>query len=182
MDFDEVQSDGEDDQGHLLQDDIPNDDDDSWRRRERSPTPVYGDDSGFSKSKPRKRLVKKSAGETPPHYSGVEDDDSPAAFRGDFDEDDFSRKRKEKDSGGGSKGKEKRLKFEKKDKGFNSGLKKGMSRRSKDQDGDAEVKELWDTIAGGDSEVPSLVYYSSSENYWISLFEIAGNCRQKYLG
>ncbi|CBI32360.3 hypothetical protein VitviT2T_009337 [Vitis vinifera] len=151
MDFDEVQSDREvEDQGHLLQDDIPDDNDDDWRRRERSPTPVYGDDSGFSKSKPRKRLVKKSAKESPLHYPGIDEDDSPAAFQGDVDEDDFLRKRKDIDSG--SKRKEKKLRLEKKDKGFKSGLKKGMSRRSKDQDGDAEVKELWDTIAGGDSE------------------------------
>ena len=159
MDFDEVQSDREaEDQGHLLHDEIPDDDDDDegWRR-ERSPTPVYGDDS-VSKSKPRKRLVKKSGRESPPHYTGVEEDDSPVAFRGDVDEDGFSRKRKEKDSDGGSKGKEKRFKLDKKDKGFKSGMKKGMSRRSKDQDGDAEVKELWDTIAGGDSEVFSLIY------------------------
>lgn len=158
MDFDEVQSDREvEDQGHLLQDDIPDDNDDDWRRRERSPTPVYGDDSGFSKSKPRKRLVKKSAKESPLHYPGIDEDDSPAAFQGDVDEDDFLRKRKDIDSG--SKRKEKKLRLEKKDKGFKSGLKKGMSRRSKDQDGDAEVKELWDTIAGGDSEVLSLLYY-----------------------
>lgn len=158
MDFDEVQSDREvEDQGHLLQDDIPDDNDDDWRRRERSPTPVYGDDSGFSKSKPRKRLVKKSAKDSPLHYPGIDEDDSPAAFQGDVDEDDFLRKRKDIDSG--SKRKEKKLRLEKKDKGFKSGLKKGMSRRSKDQDGDAEVKELWDTIAGGDSEVLSLLYY-----------------------
>lgn len=158
MDFDEVQSDREvEDQGHLLQDDIPDENDDDWRRRERSPTPVYGDDSGFSKSKPRKRLVKKSAKESPLHYPGIDEDDSPAAFQGDVDEDDFLRKRKDIDSG--SKRKEKKLRLEKKDKGFKSGLKKGMSRRSKDQDGDAEVKELWDTIAGGDSEVLSLLYY-----------------------
>lgn len=158
MDFDEVQSDREvEDQGHLLQDDIPDENDDDWRRRERSPTPVYGDDSGFSKSKPRKRLVKKSAKDSPLHYPGIDEDDSPAAFQGDVDEDDFLRKRKDIDSG--SKRKEKKLRLEKKDKGFKSGLKKGMSRRSKDQDGDAEVKELWDTIAGGDSEVLSLLYY-----------------------
>lgn len=160
MDFDEVQSDREaDDQAHLVQDDLPDDADDDWRRRERSPTPVYEGDSGFSKSKPRKRLVKKSAQESPLHYPGIDDDDSPSAFRGDVDEDDFSGKRKERDSGGAGKGKEKKYRLDERDKGLQSGSKKGMSRRSKGQDGDAEVKELWDTIAGGDSEVlPLLVY------------------------
>lgn len=62
MDYDDVQSDREQSpnphQQGLL-DDLDEDVDD-WRGRDRSQTPFYDNDSSLSKSKPRKRLVKKS--------------------------------------------------------------------------------------------------------------------------
>ncbi|XP_020959228.1 protein IWS1 homolog 1 [Arachis ipaensis] len=60
MDYDDMQSDPEPEPHHddaLLDDYEDEGDGGDWRRRERSQTPVYDHDS--SKSKPRKRLVKK---------------------------------------------------------------------------------------------------------------------------
>ncbi|KAL3500019.1 hypothetical protein ACH5RR_039112 [Cinchona calisaya] len=171
MDFDDdMNSDHEpDQQRHLLDDDDENDG--GWNRRERSPTPVHDE----YKSKPRKRLIKKSsaASESVPDF-GLRDEDE-----GDFgvgEEDDVAglvrdesddgggpsssggggkRKRLGKESGGGGgerRKKEKRRegKEEKKFKVRKSGYSGGG--RSKDHEGDREMKEMWDTVAGGDSE------------------------------
>lgn len=113
-----------------LEDDLGDGDD--WNR-ERSPTPVHGDDGGVgSSSKPRKRLLKKGGGggDGMPGDDGLEDfgledaDADPAAE---------AKKRKGssalRDLARGGAGKEKKEK----------------KRRR-------EIQELWDTIAGGDSE------------------------------
>lgn len=168
MDFDDVQSDGEpspepNHQDDALLDDYEDEDAGDWRRRERSQTPVY--DTDPSKSKPRKRLIKKSDGgkqSVAPELEdevAEEDDDGgvPARFARDGSEEGMKRK---KGKEGGSGKKEKRHKGEKR---FGSGgggkigskfggSKKGFGGKGgKDHDG--EVKEMWDTIAGGDSEV-----------------------------
>lgn len=71
-----------------------------------------------------------------------------------FDEGDGKKRKKGKEVGSGKK--EKRLKGEKRFGGGSGskfgGSKKGLGGKAgKDHDG--EVKEMWDTIAGGDSEV-----------------------------
>ncbi|KAG9454673.1 hypothetical protein H6P81_007577 [Aristolochia fimbriata] len=127
---------------------------DDWRR-ERSPTPVLDslpDEVGPSKGKSRKRLVKKSFQE---QTQDLEDENTDARSfgRGDFsDEEPSSRKRKMgKDSRS-----EKKEKKSKSDKMPRDGMKlgsKGMaSGKSRDQRGDSEMKEMWDTVAGVDSE------------------------------
>ena len=75
MDYDDdVNSDHEQDQQqhhHLLDDD--EEDDDGWNRRERSPpTPVHDE----YKSKPRKRLIKKSSASDPAADFRPRDDDA----------------------------------------------------------------------------------------------------------
>lgn len=162
---------------HLLDDDDENDD--VWNRRERSPpTPVHDE----YKSKPRKRLIKKSSAESEPVPDfrlrdeeegdyGVGEEDDLAGLVRDESEDGGGpssssggggggkRKTLGKESGGGAgerRKKEKRRegKVEKK---FNKTRKVGHSGvgRSRDHEGDREMKEMWDTIAGGDSEVCS---------------------------
>ncbi|XP_057466818.1 protein IWS1 homolog 1-like [Actinidia eriantha] len=167
MDFDEdVQSDPEPqgDDHNLL--DV--DDDDAWRR-ERSPTPVYNDSD--AKSKPRKRLIKKStaADDIAPDFGiGEEDDghDVEGIVRGDSDNDGPSsfgggkRKKVWKDGNGGSRKREKSSKSDRRERhGSDKGGSKFMAKKSgysggtsRDHNGDADVKEMWDTIAGGDSE------------------------------
>lgn len=121
-----------------LEDDLGDGDD--WNR-ERSPTPVHGDDGGVgSSSKPRKRLLKKGGGggDGMPGDDGLEDfgledaDADPAAE---------AKKRKGssalRDLARGGAGKEKKEK---------------KRRREVQDDGEREIQELWDTIAGGDSE------------------------------
>ncbi|KAE8055706.1 hypothetical protein FH972_012531 [Carpinus fangiana] len=150
MDYDGEQSDREQSpeprQGFLEDDE----DEGEWQR-ERSETPVYDAEASSMKAKPRKRLIKKgdpvSAKEivTP---SLVDEDE-------DEDEEDFERNSK-KWKEGKSGGKEKRHKGEK--RGFSSVGKSDYGRSSKrggfssGKDRDGEVKEMWDTIAGGDSE------------------------------
>ncbi|KAK9274483.1 hypothetical protein L1049_021731 [Liquidambar formosana] len=167
MDFDDIQSDREqspepqDGNHHLLDDDVEDGEED-WPQRDRSQTPLYDPDKVLPKSKPRKRLVKKSAKESTPDFA-VDDDDEPADFVRDYGSDDeptsSSHKRKKlgKESDGGSRKKEKKSKKERRHGNEKGGGSKsrgmgGYSGRSKDQDGDPEVKEMWDTIAGGDSE------------------------------
>ncbi|XP_054810503.1 protein IWS1 homolog 1 [Prosopis cineraria] len=163
MDYDDVQSDRElspEPQQQGLFDDLEEDVDD-WRGRERSQTPVYDNDSSMSKAKPRKRLIKKSdtGGQSVAPELVDEDEEAdgniPASFVRDGSEEGEGRKRKGKDGGSGKK--EKRYKGEKRlgsngKGGSKSGLlKKGFAvKAGKDHDGD--VKEMWDTIAGGDSE------------------------------
>lgn len=117
------------------------DDGDDWRR-ERSPTPLL-DSAVENAGKPRKRLIKKSAAaeETAP----------------DFDDAAVRKRRKEKE-GGSSRRKEKRPKKDKVSRSWS----KGGGSSSRDQDGDPEMKEMWDTIAGGDSEVNFFSYHLNS--------------------
>ncbi|XP_065878228.1 protein IWS1 homolog 1 [Euphorbia lathyris] len=164
MDYDDMQSDG----GHSpapRQDDLLEDDVDGWgeQERERSQTPVYDTDKV---ERPRKRLVKKSD-------SGMEgkdnfvvpelvDEDEDEGFRRDYSMEEKKRKRLGKE-GAGSSGKD-RKKYSKGEKkyassggkgasGSKSGLtKKGMYSGRLAGKEDGEVKEMWDTIAGGDSE------------------------------
>ncbi|KAL7166764.1 hypothetical protein ACSBR2_037442 [Camellia fascicularis] len=164
MDFDEdVQSDTEPqgDDRNLVDDE----EEDDWRRRERSPTPIYNDSD--AKSKPRKRLIKKSttAEESTPDFGIGEEDDGEEFgdfVRGESDYDGSGggkRKKFEKDGSGGSRKREKKLKSKSKSKsegryGSKFKLKEAgdSGGRSTDQNGEEEVKEMWDTIAGGDSE------------------------------
>ncbi|VFQ97918.1 unnamed protein product [Cuscuta campestris] len=124
-------------------------------------TPVYANDY---KSKSQKRLIKKSDGReiVPDHgfadedtYGGGYDDGIPEMVRDDSDgpESSYSGigKRKHIDDNGGEKRKEKNPR-EKVDKGgkkfkLKSGGHTSAHRRGKEGD-----QELWDTVAGGDSE------------------------------
>ncbi|XP_027360880.1 protein IWS1 homolog 1-like isoform X2 [Abrus precatorius] len=151
MDYDDVQSDREPSPEPNQLDDFDEDVDD-WRGRDRSQTPVY--DTDPARSKPRKRLIKKSdAGKqsvAPELEDEVEEEDFPARS----EEGDGRKRKKGKDGGSGKK--EKRLKGEKRFGGGKGASKFGASKQGfsgkagKDHDG--EVKEMWDTIAGGDSE------------------------------
>lgn len=170
MDFDDLPSDREQSpvpqqrHDHFLDEDLEDDvEGDNWKTgRDRSQTPVYEPDQSESKSRPRKRLIKKGAGAGKARDGGLDDfADEDEGFRGGRDGD-FARESSEEErrlkrkiaKEGGSGKKEKRHKEEKKH-GTKSGIsKKGMGysgRGSRDHDGD--VKEMWDTIAGGDSEV-----------------------------
>lgn len=168
VDFDEdIQSD-HDPQDNILDDNL---DDDGWdqRQRERSPTPVYDDDY---KSKPRKRLIKKSDGKETATDLGfadedVYDDGMAGMVRDESDGGGPSysgggkRKRFEKESSGEKRKEKKREKGEKKFKLRKNGGYSGSGSRG--NEGDQELKELWDTVAGGDSEVcGSLIYVPSS--------------------
>lgn len=153
MDYDDIQSDRDQSPEPQQLDDFEEDVDD-WHGQERSQTPVY--DNNPAKSKPRKRLVKKSdtvkqSVAAPDLEDELEEDRFP-------DEGEEGRKRKKgKDSGSGKR--EKRLKGEKiignssgKSGSKFGGSKKGLGGKA-GNDHDGEVKEMWDTIAGGDSEV-----------------------------
>lgn len=112
-------------------DDLEDDLGDDWNRG-RSPTPVHGDDGAGSSSKPRKRLLKKGGGgggggggHGMPS-DGLDDWGEEAAGLADDDVDpeaDAAKKRK------GS-----------------------SALRDLARGGEREIQELWDTIAGGDSE------------------------------
>lgn len=159
MDYDDMQSDREpspepNQQGLL--DDFEEGGDD-WRGRDRSQTPVYDTDP---KAKPRKRLVKK--GDTgkqpvaPELYDDDEEDNVPRFAREGSEDGDGRKRRKGKEGGNGKK--EKRHKFGSSSSGggkSGSKFKKGFAGKA-GKDDDGEVKELWDTIAGGDSEVELL--------------------------
>ncbi|KAK2631703.1 hypothetical protein EUGRSUZ_L02550 [Eucalyptus grandis] len=168
MDFDDMPSDREQSPAprqrhdHFLDDGLEDDvGGDDWKTgRDRSQTPVYDRDQSESKSRPRKRLVKKGAGGSKASDLGLDDfADDDEGFRGggagDFAGESSEERRLKRKSGkeGGSGRKEKRHKGEKKH-GTKSGIpKKGAiypGRSSRDHDG--EVKEMWETIAGGDSE------------------------------
>ncbi|GAB4850658.1 hypothetical protein Ancab_029969 [Ancistrocladus abbreviatus] len=176
MDYDDVQSDDEQPQDDLNGEvhDFNNDDDDGNWGQERSPTPVYNDsEPSDQKSKGRKRLIKKGDKHStiPPELNDFEDDDgadgagfdgyrsSPGAFVREESDDPSSslasKKRKGKDlkDGGERRKGEKKMRREK--HGGSSGGKdraKLSLRRRKGDEGDPEMKEMWDTIAGGDSE------------------------------
>ncbi|KAJ6808946.1 protein IWS1-like protein 1-like [Iris pallida] len=135
-----------------LFDDGVDDDEEDWRR-ERSPTPAYDEDKV---GKPRKRLVKKSGekGSDGIGGEGLEDweEDAPSSSK--------KKKRKASEEEGGRKEKRKSVGSGKASgaKGSKSSLEglKGYGGGSKGDEaggsGDPEMKELWDTIAGGDSE------------------------------
>lgn len=162
MDYDDVQSDDDDQQQRphddLIDDvaDFPDeeDEDGNWRQ-EQSPV---------SKGKVRKRLVKKSdAGSSaPPEFNDFADEEDGGAGYGSMpDDDSASRKRKNKGlmkegPGGERKRKEKKLRKDKFSDGGRDHHHKGkLSLRRKKgsgDEGDPEMKEMWDTIAGGDSE------------------------------
>ena len=153
MDFDHIQSDGEQSPEPYNPDELLDEDIGDWGGRQRSQTPVY--DAEEPQARPRKRLIKKSlAGkETMPSNLADDNDDAAGQFVREGSEE---RKRKK----GISSGKmEKRFKPEKKF-GSGSGGKSRLSKKAfsgkglKDQDGD--VKEMWETIAGGGSDVRTL--------------------------
>lgn len=138
-------------------------DDDDWGKadaRGRSPTPVYND----SIPKPRKRLVKKSSPsrDSVPVDFGLDDDDvGDSEDYGANDDgvpnlgrDDYSKSGKRKVDKG-----DKRRIVEKKRKGVEKVDRKlklrksGGGGRMRDHEADPEMKEMWDTVAGGNSEV-----------------------------
>ncbi|XP_055819776.1 protein IWS1 homolog 1-like isoform X2 [Solanum dulcamara] len=140
------------------------DDNDVWnqRQQERSPTPVYNE--SYHKSKPRKGLIKKSsARESTPGFEIVDNDAS-----GGSTDDDMARIMRDESDGGGPslspKNGGKRKMFGKEisgEKRKEKGEMKFMLRKNggysggsrlKDQDGVQEMKEMWDTVAGDDSE------------------------------
>ncbi|KAK8452366.1 hypothetical protein SEVIR_5G099500v4 [Setaria viridis] len=148
-----------------LEDDLGDGDD--WNR-ERSPTPVHGDDGGVgSSSKPRKRLLKKGGG----GGDGMPGDDGLEDFGlEDADADPAAEAKKRKGSsalrdlargGAGKEKKEKKRRREDDGRGRDSGMareKRGSGGAGRggggevQDDGEREIQELWDTIAGGDSE------------------------------
>ncbi|CAJ1937006.1 unnamed protein product [Sphenostylis stenocarpa] len=150
MDYDDVQSDREPspEPRHQLDD---YEDVDEWRGRE---TPVH--DNDVARSKPRKRLIKKGDAGKQSVAPELEDEEEGYVPEARFEEGDGRKRKKGKEIENGKK--EKRLKGEKRfgsDGGKGSskfgGSKKGFGGKAgKDHDG--EVKEMWDTIAGGDSE------------------------------
>ncbi|GAU25772.1 hypothetical protein TSUD_222290 [Trifolium subterraneum] len=154
MDYDDAQSDREASPEPQQLDDFEEDIDD-FPSRDRSQTPVY--DTDPSKSKPRKRLIKKSdTGKQSVALPPPELEDELEEDRFQADEEEGRKRKKGKDVGSGKK--EKRLKGEKRvgsssGKGGSKfgGSKKGFSGKG-GNDHDGEVKEMWDTIAGGDSE------------------------------
>ncbi|GJN37497.1 hypothetical protein PR202_gb26464 [Eleusine coracana subsp. coracana] len=142
--------------------------------RDRSPTPVHGADDGGagSSSRPRKRLLKKGGvgggGDMPGDDGledwGLEDADAGAAeaaaakkgkgssalrdlARGGSGKDKKEKKRRREDDG-----RDRGMAREK--RGFSGGKASGGGggHRDQDDDGEREIQELWDTIAGGDSE------------------------------
>lgn len=153
MDFNDIQSDPDEPQQQLLDDE----DDTLYDRRERPPTPVYND----SKAKPRKRLVKKSSGkDSGPVDFGLNDDDLGDVggdYRGEDDmvglvRDDYSDGGKmNREKGEKRKSVEKKRKVEKGEKRFK--VRNSGGGRMKGHEADPEMKEMWDTIAGDNSEV-----------------------------
>ncbi|CAH9086087.1 unnamed protein product [Cuscuta epithymum] len=158
VDFDEGGQSDHESQENVLDDNL---EDDGWDQpeRERSQSPVYEEDD--YKSKPRKRLIKKSSGKETAPDLGFEDEDvyddgvqEVVRDVSDGNESSYSgtgkRRRVEQSSGEKRKGKNRREKGEKKLKLKRSG---GLSNSGKrGNEGDQELKELWDTVAGGDSE------------------------------
>ncbi|KAK4800911.1 hypothetical protein SAY86_021398 [Trapa natans] len=172
MDYDDMPSDREQSPeahprpDHFLDDNLEDDigEEDNWRNREWSQTPAYDTDPSASKSKPRKRLIKKSVeadGGGSTAFRGFEEDGEGYAttlgaeeFATEVSDEERRLKRKKlKEAATGKK--EKRYKNGS-EKSFvsNSGFsKRGMGSSGKgSRDRDGEVKEMWETIAGGDSE------------------------------
>ncbi|KAL8490240.1 hypothetical protein ACS0TY_025955 [Phlomoides rotata] len=142
MNLDEdIRSEGDEPHQNLL------DDDAVYAHRERSPTPVYND----SISRPRKRLIKNSSGkESGPVDLGLDDDIGDAdRVRGRDDDYSDGGKRK-KGTGEKSKILVIKMKGEKGERTFR--VKKSGGGRMRDHEADPEIKEMWDAIAGGNSE------------------------------
>ncbi|KAK2999193.1 hypothetical protein RJ639_024283 [Escallonia herrerae] len=147
-----------------LMDPLDDDDDvdvggDDWRRRERSPTPVFNESE--SKSKPRKRLIKKSTPVEDDAGVGVGDyEDDDVATAGAIVRDDLSDGGYPSSSGGGKRKKfgkdgsgKKREKKMKSDKGSGGSKFKVRSEKGgRPAAAYAEEQEMWNTVAGGDSE------------------------------
>ncbi|KAK9154314.1 hypothetical protein Sjap_001794 [Stephania japonica] len=145
MDYDDMPSDRE--ASPEPADDFEGD----WRGRERSPTPVHDFDDSGGKAKPRKRLVKKSGERERTPDFGIEDEE-PAFMRDEFASETPSSQKRKGSKEDGFRKKEKKLKGDGKfDKGGKSSSKGGSS-SSMYPGGDRELKELWDTVAGADSE------------------------------
>lgn len=164
MDFDDIQSDDDQPQQAPPIDDLQdfNDDDEDDDNVNWSVEP---------KAKPtRKRLIKKSAvrDSVPLEFNDFadEEDDNNDYAKPEYasfpeEEEDpassVSRKRKDKEmmrEGGEKRRKEKKLRKDKFSGSGGSGGKAKLSLRRKKggDEGDSEMKEMWDTIAGGDSE------------------------------
>lgn len=180
MDYDDMPSDREQSPeaqpqpDHFLDDNLEDDigEEDNWRNHEWSRTPAYDTDPSASKSKPRKRLIKKSAGADGGASAGFRDYEDEGEGEGygatggaeEFawegsDEERRMKRKKLKEAATGKK--EKRYKNgDEKKIGSKWGFsKRGMASSGKgSRDRDGEVKEMWDTIAGGDSEVA--VYFT----------------------
>ncbi|KAK9108033.1 hypothetical protein Syun_024044 [Stephania yunnanensis] len=108
------------------------------------------DDSG-SKAMPRKRLVKKSGDRERTPDFGIEDEE-PAFMRDEFASEPPSSQKRKGSKEDGFRKKEKKLKGDKKfDKGGKMSSKDG-SLSAIYPGRDREMKELWDTVAGADSE------------------------------
>ncbi|KAF9611790.1 hypothetical protein IFM89_035775 [Coptis chinensis] len=136
-------------------DEVPSEREDSiepedldWRN-ERTPTPVHDSDSGKAAApKPRKRLVKKSFKDATPSYDFGDDDVDEPDFN--YSDDDVAEAWNGKGTG---KKKNNNFNTSKSDRKFGSNKfsSKGGS-SSSNAAADPEMKEMWDTIAGGDSE------------------------------
>ncbi|XP_031486034.1 protein IWS1 homolog 1 [Nymphaea colorata] len=148
----------------LMDPDMPSDREESlepeedWRQ-ERSPTPVLdsGGEEDAPKAKPRKRLIKKSTAQSSVGF----DDEAPSPDYGEgysgksrWSDDVDGEPRKRKKLKEGEQRKEKKLKAEKRfGKSTRSGGKGGSSGGFHSHGGDSEmVKEMWESIAGADSE------------------------------
>lgn len=121
-------------------------DEEDWQQ-EQSPSPAF--DSGEDdspKAKPRKRLIKKSVQE-----SSDEAEQSRKRKSKDGASSESKKKRKSKDDGDGreKKSKSKSGSANKFKRLAKSG---GKGESSRSDRGDTEMKEMWDTIAGADSE------------------------------
>lgn len=178
MDYDDMPSDRErspDAQpqpDHFLDDTLDDDigERDNWRSHDWSQTPPYDTDPSASKSKPRKRLIKKSSeadGGGSAGFRDFDDDGEGYGATGEAEEfvregSDEERKMKRKKMREAASGKKEKRHKSGSEKKF--GSKSGFSKRGMDSSGkgsrdrDGEVKEMWDTIAGGDSEVACSFY------------------------
>ncbi|KAJ6826752.1 protein IWS1-like protein 1-like [Iris pallida] len=154
----DAESDRENSPEPLFDDDVGDEEEEDWRR-ERSPTPAYDEDKV---GKPRKRLVKKSGEEGSDGIGGGgegledwEDRDEEEEEAAASAEKSKKKKRKVSEEGGGKDRRKSGTSSSKGSKSALAGLKGYDTGGSKDDaggSGDPEMQELWDTIAGGDSE------------------------------
>ncbi|OWM88245.1 protein IWS1 homolog 1 isoform X2 [Punica granatum] len=172
MDYDDMPSDREPtpepqpQPDHFLDDNLEDDigEEDNWRGRDRSQTPAYDTDPSASKSKPRKRLIKKNVEADEGGGASFRDfEDESEGYGGIGGAEQFARegseeerrikRKKSMEAAAGKKEKRHKSGGEKKSGSKSGFLKRGMGSSGKvSRDRDGEVKEMWDTIAGGDSE------------------------------